>query len=337
MRQKILWLVVVIATIPGLWTITDSSGAHQRKWPEKQTVTGVIPIKRVLPEVRNAYRIKSDQAGNIYVLEREDHSIAVYDHQLKFVRRIGRIGNGPGEFYNIRDFAIGRQGELYIADAGNSRIQVLDSKGRFLRQFRFFAPSSVAVLSGGQILVVGQADDQPIRVFSPEGKYIKTIGTPVDLGLKNRELNAFLNQGRVLVDRNDNIYYMFESLLNPTVRKYSPEGKLLMEIHPEGTEMTKIRSRAEAKLANTIKEGSLSAEGVLNAIEIDSAGNIWIAPAGPIVYVYSAQGKKLAEYRWREKTSGWDWGALGLTIRGSKGYLVNHFVLSFTVPKIGRD
>lgn len=336
MRLRVLWFVVIIMVAAGPWPLVRPSTTHQRQQATGRTVTGVIKVQRVFPEVEYAGgSIRADRAGNICILRTGDNSISIYDRQHKFVRRIGQIGKGPGEFTEPFDFIVGHGGEFYVADSGNHRVQVLDSKGRFLRQFRFRVPISIAILSNGQILVVGQNDDQLIRVFSPEGKFLRTIGTPVELGLTNRQLNAYLNRGRVLVDQKDNVYYLFRALPNPTVRKYSADGKLLMEIHPEGTEMPEIRRRAEAKLADTIKKGTISSESTLNAIQIDSAtGNIWIAPAGPIVYVYSPRGQKLAEYRLQD-VSGRANGAVDLLLIGRKGYFTNgkeFFV--FDVPRV---
>jgi hypothetical protein len=321
--RKILAWLMIISPLMGSWAV-DRSAAVQRKRPREHVVTGVITVERVFPEMGDPCRIKSDQAGNIYVLGCRDHSIAVYDRHHKFIRRIGRIGNGPGEFTEPFDFAIGQGGDLYVADTGNQRVQVLDSNGKFLREFRFRFPESIAVLSTGEILVVGSHDEQLIRVFSSEGKYLRTIGTPVDLGLKNRELNAYLNRGKVYVDGKDNIYYLFLGLLDPVVRKYNAQGKLLLEIRPEGTEMSEIRARARAKLAISMKEKALHREGTLNALQTDPlTGNIWIAPSGPVVYVYSGGGVKLAEYRFQESSGRKHLGIIDFVLVGPKGYFGN--------------
>jgi hypothetical protein len=282
-------------------------------------------------------RIKSDKLGNYYLLNPQDHSIVLYDNQLRFVRRIGQIGQGLGEFYYPQDFAIGQKGLLYVADSDNNRVQVVDPNGAGLQHFRFPQPLSIAPLSSGEILVVGRADDQLIRVFSPEGRLLKTIGTPVDVGVKNPKLSAYLNRGWLFVDQSDNIYYLFRALLDPTVRKYNPDGKLLMEIHPRGTEMKEILSRAKAQLQETVRKGELGFSATLNAVGTDPAtGNIWIAPSGPVLYVYTAQGHMLAEYRLRDSVGSFH-GAIDFTlVGGSRGCFVNPAGgFLFNLPKKG--
>lgn len=321
--QRILWMLMFATVTLWLWTSNNLVTA-QRRPSEARIQTDILIVQRVFPEKYVAARIKSDKLGNCYILNPQDHSIAVYDHQLKLVRRIGQIGNGPGEFYYPQDFALGHDGRFYIADSENNRVQILSPNGAYMHQFRFPIPISVAVLSNGEILVVGALDDQLIRVYSPEGKFLRLIGTLVDVGIKNAKLNAYLNRGWLIVDKDDNIYYLFRALLDPTVRKYSPAGKLLMEIHPRGAEMTYILSGAKTKLRETVKKGELGFNATLNAVQVDpTTGNVWIAPSGPVLYVYSAQGRKLAEYRLRD-SAGRFYGAIDFTfVGGSKGCFVN--------------
>jgi hypothetical protein len=303
------------------WIVGSSAATNQH---QHKTIGTTIIARPVFPEViKSLASIKSDKFGNYYIMISEDHSIVVYDNQLKYVRRIGQVGKGPGEFYYPRDFALGQQSEIYVADHGNDRIQVLDPNGGYLRHFRFPSPVSVAVLSSGEILVIGVYDDELIRVYSPEGKFLRTIGTPVDVGVEDPKLNAYLNRGRVTVDQSNHIYYLFRTLLDPTVRKYNLAGKLLMEIHPRGDRIFDIISRARVRLQQSIEKGELHASATLNAIQTDPAtGHIWIAPAGPILYVYTAEGRKLVEYRLQD-TSGRMHGAINFALVGKKGCFSN--------------
>lgn len=138
------------------------------------------------------------------------------------------------------------------------------------------------------------------------------------------KLNAYLNRGRVIVDDEEHIYYIFRTLPDPTVRKYRLDGKLLLELHPRGTELSQLMAEARVKIRESIKRGRISLVGTLNAVQINSiTGDIWIAPSGPILYVYSAQGRKLAEYRVRD-TSGRIHGVIDFTlVGGARGVFVN--------------
>lgn len=323
-RQGILWTFVFATLTAPPWRASDFSIASQRHQLNADIIAGAIRVKPVFPGATHMpVSIKCDGLGNYYILNQKDHSIVVYDRHRQFVQRIGHIGNGPGEFLDPMDLGLDQNGRLYVADRSNNRIQVLDAHGVYLRQIGFPLPMSVAVLKNGEILVVGEHDDQLIRVYSPEGRFLRTIGTPVDVGVRNPRLNAYLNRGRIIVDQEDNIYYLFRGLLDPTIRKYSPDGKLLLEIHPWGKTMTRVVSRARAKLQENIMEGRIGRASTLNALRIDPrTGNIWIAPSGPVLYVYSAHGRKLAEYRLYDD-SGRMHGAIDFTLIGERGCFVN--------------
>ena len=49
-------------------------------------------------------------------------------------------GSGPGQFNTPHAIATDAQGNVYVADRGNRRIQVFDGDGKFLRQFTIDVP-----------------------------------------------------------------------------------------------------------------------------------------------------------------------------------------------------
>ncbi|MDE0316921.1 MAG: NHL repeat-containing protein [Candidatus Poribacteria bacterium] len=54
---------------------------------------------------------------------------------VSYVETIGRAGQGAGEFLMPMGLIIDAYGQLYIADAGNNRVQVIDSNGHFVAEF----------------------------------------------------------------------------------------------------------------------------------------------------------------------------------------------------------
>jgi DNA-binding beta-propeller fold protein YncE len=72
----------------------------------------------------------------------------------RFVRSVGRMGTGPGEFMGPHALAYDSQGRLFVADRSNNRIQILDEELNFVDQWKQFGrPSGVTVLSDGTIVV----------------------------------------------------------------------------------------------------------------------------------------------------------------------------------------
>jgi len=76
-----------------------------------------------------------DAAGRIYVADRVDWSIRVYDRDGTFLRRNGQRGGGPGEFQSIGALHFLPDGRLAVLDYNSNRISLFDSSGQFLNSF----------------------------------------------------------------------------------------------------------------------------------------------------------------------------------------------------------
>jgi DNA-binding beta-propeller fold protein YncE len=87
-----------------------------------------------------------DPAGNIFVSDGyKNMSVAKLDKNGEWVKRVGKgnmaeRGSGPGEFSNPHGIAADAQGNIYVADRGNRRVQVLDSNLNFLRNITIDVP-----------------------------------------------------------------------------------------------------------------------------------------------------------------------------------------------------
>jgi sugar lactone lactonase YvrE len=85
--------------------------------------------------------------GDIYVSE--SHTaldapeavgrISVFDKSGRFLRTFGELGSGPGEFRTPHAMVFDSKGRLIVADRGNHRIQILDTNGKFLGEYREFS------------------------------------------------------------------------------------------------------------------------------------------------------------------------------------------------------
>jgi hypothetical protein len=92
-----------------------------------------------------------DRAGNIYVADGfgNNNRIAKFNKDGDFQKSWGHTGSGQGEFNRIRGIASDAQGNLYVADAGNNRIQVFDGEGTFKSQITNIGTPQAICVSGG--------------------------------------------------------------------------------------------------------------------------------------------------------------------------------------------
>ncbi len=69
-----------------------------------------------------------DPQDNIFVSDGYgDSRVVKYDKTGRFVKAVGTQGNGPLQFSTPHAIAVDAKGLVYVADRGNSRIQVLDN------------------------------------------------------------------------------------------------------------------------------------------------------------------------------------------------------------------
>ncbi len=79
--------------------------------------------------------------GSVYISDTWNHRIQKFTNDGQFVKAWGVFGSTGGElgqenlFYGPRSLAIGRDGNLYVMDTGNKRVQVFSPDGVFITQW----------------------------------------------------------------------------------------------------------------------------------------------------------------------------------------------------------
>jgi 6-bladed beta-propeller len=105
-----------------------------------------------------------DRAGNIYVADGigNNNRVAKFDKDGRFIRHWGSTGSAPGQFNGVKALAIDRQDNIYVADAGNKRIQIFDTEGVFKSEFGHVGTPLTMCMTRGttQYLYVSHAGDE---------------------------------------------------------------------------------------------------------------------------------------------------------------------------------
>jgi sugar lactone lactonase YvrE len=140
----------------------------------------------------------------------------------------GSQGFAPGQFNNPRDIAVDTQGNVYVADSGNRRIQKFDSRGKFLLAWNggrenFIEPLAVVVTSQGQVLVL-DSDPGWIYRFTADGEPLGRFGGP---GAQ------FFHPRGMAIDAQDNIYIADTG--GCRLVKYDIEGNRLTQFGERGS------------------------------------------------------------------------------------------------------
>lgn len=106
--------------------------------------------------------------------------IFVYGPDGRFLRSIGRQGEGPGELRNTARVLVGQGDTLFVVDDGNVRMQVLTPSGDFVQSFRIPAPyRRFARLQGGGFVFSGSVDragDTMFHLMDQSGREVSRLG-----------------------------------------------------------------------------------------------------------------------------------------------------------------
>ena len=113
----------------------------------------------------------------VYVSDRNNNRIQVFDLDLNFVRSIGSRGSGRGEFDQPYDVKFDTAGNMYVAEGGNERVQVMDSSGRFIQEFgrgKLSRPSGFLIAD--KYVYVSDFSGSCIVVYETSGQYVTSFG-----------------------------------------------------------------------------------------------------------------------------------------------------------------
>jgi len=101
-----------------------------------------------------------------------------FDKDGKFLMTWGTEGSGPGEFRSaVHAVAIDNERRLYIADRGNSRIQVFDENGRFLDQWPNIRDPWHVHVATDQSIWVSDGQTNKFLKFDTSGRLLYSWGT----------------------------------------------------------------------------------------------------------------------------------------------------------------
>jgi len=132
---------------------------------------------------------------------------------------------------------IDADGNVYVADGGNHRIQKFDNHGKFVMEFgsngsqpgQFQEPWGVAVDRKGDIYVADTWNHR-IQKFTSNGELLLQWGTFIDTQgvLSDEQAGAFWGPRSVAFDSKGNVYVSDTG--NKRVQVFDPEGNFLRQI-----------------------------------------------------------------------------------------------------------
>jgi hypothetical protein len=140
-----------------------------------------------------------DRAGNIYIADGigANNRVAKFDKDGKFLQQWGSTGTENGQFTGVKSLAVDANGNVYVADAGNKRIQIFNPDGAYKAQFgNIGTPLTMCMTSGAtQYLYIAHSgdpdgmEDAAIYKVALDGRVVGKFGSagklPKQFGLAN--------------------------------------------------------------------------------------------------------------------------------------------------------
>jgi hypothetical protein len=120
----------------------------------------------------------------VYVCDRSNHRIQIFDLDLNFVQSIGTYGEGRVEFNAPLDVKFDNAGNMYVVEYGNGRVQLLDAGYQFIRVFglegegKLHGPSGIHIAD--KFVYVSDACDDCIVVYETSGYFVTSFGRSGD-------------------------------------------------------------------------------------------------------------------------------------------------------------
>ena len=117
-----------------------------------------------------------DEQGSIYVLDGKNYRIQAFDASGKYLRTIGRKGQGPGDLDSPLSLSLNRtSGELLVLH-GSRRLSLFRTEGPFIRQLSINNSIRAQIDSRGQIYLLEQARSKE-GIWSFDVKKLSLFGT----------------------------------------------------------------------------------------------------------------------------------------------------------------
>jgi DNA-binding beta-propeller fold protein YncE len=184
----------------------------------------------------------------LYVADTQQDLVLVYDvDSYKLLRHIGTPGKNhfstaPGDFGGPQGVAVDKDGNVYVTDTINDRVEIFDADGGFISTFGqngdgpgFFArPKGIAVDVDGHIWVADEVQDR-LQVFNREGQVLTYIGT--GHGNLPGQFKALVG---VAIDKNNRVF---------TSEDYPGRVQMFRYVTDAEAETEKTRQEEERKKA----------------------------------------------------------------------------------------
>lgn len=193
-----------------------------------------------------------------------------------YVLEWGSSGGAPGQLSGHHGIEVAANGNVYVADTDNDRVQVFDANGALLFAFgsggsgpgQFDTPHGLALGPNGDVYVAEHGGTPRVQRFQADGTYVLGWGT------KGGGPGQFNHPHGVAVDADGEVFVAE----NPTqrIQKFDADGNFLLEWGSFGLEPGQFERP--------------------NGLDVDANGDVFVADNSGRVLKFDNDGNFLLEW-----------------------------------------
>ncbi len=259
-----------------------------------------------------------DAQGNFYVVDSDNHRIQKFSASGEFLLAWGtrspdNVVPPPGTFNQPWGIAVDREGNVYVADTWNHRIQKFDANGKFLTMWGtngdtrgiaqadpllFYGPRAIAIDAQGNLFVTDTGNKRVLK-FSPNGAPLAQYGgVGADSGRFLEPVGIAIDaQGNIFVadtwnmriqkfDANFNFLahwsvpvWESQSVVNKPYLAVDVQGNVFAT-DPEGSRVMKFSNDGALLAVFGVRGTDLASFNLPTGLAFDAQGNLYVADSG---------------------------------------------------------
>jgi DNA-binding beta-propeller fold protein YncE len=197
----------------------------------------------------------------LYVSDADLDQVLVYDADppYKLLRKLGTTGKdhtltAPGDFARPSNVAVDHDGNLYVSDTLNDRVEIFDAEGNFIRTFGkpgdgpgyFARPKGIAIDGDGHVWVADAVQNR-VQVFTSEGRLLIWMGETGKLP------GQFSSIAGLTIDKSNRVFTSEQYPGRVQMFQYISDAEAMAERDRRMAERQKKNSGAPAKDGGTEK------------------------------------------------------------------------------------
>lgn len=237
---KILGIIAIL--IPLIFSINSGRSLPITDIQDLSSAKSVEDVFQIISEtelqttpdcpIAHITDMEIDTKGNYIIADGwQSMGVYVFGQDGKFIKELGRRGQGPGEYANPVSLEISRDGEIWVADFGNNRISIysreLDFKDQILCRPRILY---FLHLNSRNEIYMYRSQANPLKPntsdtifrYDDQGNKISSFAPFPREALK---VKFWAGQDGMTIGKDDSIYEMNPLYYN--IRKFSPDGNII--------------------------------------------------------------------------------------------------------------